>query len=212
MQLLDLLFPPRCAGCGRGGQWFCQQCRAEIMPVPSGLPAPGSLAGLWIAGFYVHPLDQAIRALKYRGKRRMAEPLGLLLAETYRREARLRLPPDALLPVPLHRLRLAERGYNQSALLARVVSRELGLPLVEDALSRVRNTPHQVGLAGRQTRRKNVAGAFACRPGHPLVEGRRVVLLDDVCTTGATLAACAEALLAAGACEVWGLALACPSF
>jgi predicted amidophosphoribosyltransferase len=106
------------------------------------------------------------------------EPLGLLLAETYRREARFRLPPDALLPVPLHKRRL-----------------------VEDALSRSRNTPQQVGLSGGQ-RRKNVAGAFACQSGHPLIEGRRVVLLDDVCTTGATLAACAEALLAAGAREV----------
>ena len=211
MQLLDLLFPPRCAGCERGGQWFCQQCQAEIMPVPSGLPVPPPLAGLWIAGFHIHPLHQAIHALKYKGKRRLAEPLGLLLAETYRRQARLPLPPDALLPVPLHKSRLAERGYNQSTLLARVVSRELGLPLVEDALSRVRNTPQQVGLSGGQ-RRKNVAGAFACRPGHPLVEGRRVVLLDDVRTTGATMTACAEALLAAGAREVWGLALACPSF
>ena len=211
MQLLDLLFPPRCAGCGRGGQWFCPQCQREIMPVPPGPAVPQPLAGLWIAGFYIHPLDQAIHALKYKGKRRLAEPLGLLLAETYRRQVRLPLPPDALLPVPLHARRLAERGYNQSALLARVVSRELGLPLVEDALSRVRNTPQQVGLSGG-LRRKNVAGAFACRPGHPLVEGRRVVLLDDVYTTGATLAACAEALLAAGAREVWGLALACPSF
>ena len=81
MQLLDLLFPPRCAGCGRGGQWFCQKCQAEIMPVPRGLV--------------------------------VSEPLGLLLAETYRRQARLRLPPDALLPVPLHARRLAERVYSE---------------------------------------------------------------------------------------------------
>ena len=211
MSLLDLLFPPRCAGCGRGGKWFCSQCQAEIMRVPSGLPVPAPLAGLWIAGFHIHPLDHAIHALKYRGKRRLAEPLGLLLAETYRREARFRLPPDALLPVPLHKRRVAERGYNQSALLARVVSRELGLPLVEDALTRARDTPQQVGLSGGQ-RRKNVAGAFVCQSGHPLIAGRRLVLLDDVCTTGATMTACAEALLAAGAREVWGLALACPSF
>lgn len=211
MQVFDLLFPPRCAGCGRGGHWFCSQCQAEVMRVPPGLDVPAPLAGLWIAGFYIHPLDHAIHALKYGGKRRVAEPLGLLLAETYRCEAGSRPPPDALLPVPLHKRRLAERGYNQSALLARVVSRELGLPLIEDALSRSRNTPQQVGLSGGE-RRKNVAGAFACQPGHPLIEGRRLVLLDDVCTTGATLAACAEALLAAGAREVWGLALACPSF
>src|SRR5690348_2918034 len=138
MQFLDLLFPPRCAGCGRGGQWFCSQCHAEVMPVPPGLAVPEPLAGLWIAGFYIHPLDYAIHALKYGGKRRVAEPLGLLLAEAYRCEAGSRLPPDALLPVPLHAWRQAERGYNQSALLARIVSRELGLPLVEDALSRPR--------------------------------------------------------------------------
>lgn len=211
MQLLDLLFPPRCAGCGRGGHWLCAGCVAAIAPVGECLDVPEPLAGLWVAGVYAPPLDQAIHALKYEGKRRMAEPLGRLLAETYRRDIRRRLRPTAVLPVPLHTRRQADRGYNQSALLARALSGEIGLPLVEDALRRPRNTPPQVGLSAAQ-RRQNVAGAFECLPGHPLVEGRALLLLDDVCTTGATLAAGAEALLAAGARQVWGLALARPSF
>ncbi len=209
--LFDLLFPPRCAGCGRGGHWLCPACLADISPLPLRLEAPEPLAGLWVVGLYDHPLDLAIHALKYRGKyrgkRRLAEPLGRLLAETYRREMGAAWPPDAVLPVPLHARRLAERGYNQSALLARALSREVGLPVVEDALRRARNTPQQVRLNAAQ-RRKNVSGAFACAPGHPLVVGRRLLLLDDVCTTGATISACAEALLAAGARQVWGLVLA----
>ena len=205
--MLDLLFPPRCAGCGRGGHWLCPACLEAISPPPLRLEAPEPLADLWVAGLYDHPLDLAIHALKYEGKRRLAEPLGRLLAETYRCEIKSRRPPDAVLPVPLHARRQAERGYNQSSLLARVLSREVGLPLVEDALHRARDTPHQVGLSAGQ-RRKNVSGAFVCAPGHPLVVGRRLLLLDDVCTTGATISACAQALLGAGASQVWGLVLA----
>jgi ComF family protein len=207
--LFDLLFPPRCAGCGRGGHWLCPACLANISPPLLKLETPEPLAGLWVAGLYDHPLDLAIHALKYAGKRRLAEPLGHLLAETYRREMAASWPPDAVLPVPLHARRQAERGYNQSALLARVLSREVGLPLVEDALRRARYTQQQVGLSAAQ-RRKNVSGAFVCAPDYPLVVGRRLLLLDDVCTTGATISACAEALLTAGARQVWGLVLARP--
>lgn len=210
MHVLDLLFPPRCTGCGRGGYWLCPACLAAILPAPLRQEPPVPLAGLWVAGLYAPPLDQAIHALKYEGKRRLAEPLGVVLAEAYRRAAGPFRLPDVVLPVPLHGRRQAERGYNQAALLARVLSREAGLPLVEDAMQRVRDTPQQVGL-GAAERRQNVAGAFACWPRHPALAGKRVLVLDDVCTTGATLAACAEALLLAGARQAWGLVLARPS-
>ncbi len=212
MLLLDLLFPPRCVGCGRGGHWFCPDCVAAIAPGPAWRDGLEPLAGLWVTGLYEDPLRTAIHALKYEGKRQLAAPLGQLLLATYRRQmqgaALARF--DAVLPVPLHPRRQTERGYNQSALLARELSRGAGLPLLADALLRRRDTPQQVGL-DPPARRANVAGVFACPTDHAALEGKTLLLIDDVCTTGATLAACAGALRAAGARAVWGLALARPA-
>jgi ComF family protein len=212
LPVLDLLFPPRCVGCGRGGSWFCSACVAAVAPAPAWSAGLAPLAGLWVAGLYEDPLRLAIQTLKYEGKRQVAGPLGRLLAATYRQQmqghARLRF--DAIVPVPLHPRRQAERGYNQATLLARGLARSVGLPLREDILWRWRHTPQQVGLDAAR-RRANVAGAFACAPEPPLVAGKTLLLVDDVCTTGATLAACAETLRAAGAREVWGLTLARPA-
>ncbi len=208
--LLDLLFPPSCVHCGRGGHWLCPQCIAAIAPAAPVLRAPEPLAGLWVAGDYEDPLRLAIHRLKFDGKRRLAEPLGRVLAETFRRQVCEHSLPDAVLPVPLHPQRQAERGYNQSALLARVLCRLEGLRLVEDALHRSRDTPQQARMNAAQ-RQANVSDAFSCERGHAALVGRRLLLVDDVCTTGSTLSACAEQLLAAGAREVWGLALARPA-
>ncbi len=114
------------------------------------------------------------------------------------------LAADIIAPVPLHPSRLAERGYNQSALLARVLAAEVGVPLDERLLIRHRATAHQVGL-GQAERTRNVTGAFACRGA---AAGKRVMLVDDVATTGATLEACAVALREAGATNVAALTLA----
>lgn len=115
---------------------------------------------------------------------------------------------DCLVPVPLHRWRLWSRRFNQAALLAKGLSRETGLPAECHVLERVRRTPSQVDLGWRE-RRANVDGAFTVRSGQRTrVAGRRVVLIDDVITTGATVEACARALKAAGADEVDVLALA----
>jgi ComF family protein len=211
IQALDLLFPPRCVGCGRGGHWFCPACVAATLPAPTGGAGLEPLAGLWVTGVYEDPLRVAIHALKYEGKRQLAAPLGRLLAATYQQQMQGSARRfDFLVPVPLHPRRQAERGYNQSALLARGLAREVGLPLREDVLIRSRHTPQQVGLNQSQ-RRENVAGAFVCPPGHPALAGAALLLVDDVCTTGATLAACAETLRAAGASVVWGLTLARPA-
>jgi ComF family protein len=211
MQALDLLFPPRCVSCGRGGHWFCPGCVEAIVPALEWDMGLEPLAGLWVVGLYEDPLKAAIQALKYHGKRQVAGPLGRLLAATYQRQVRdgTRVQFDALLPVPLHPQRQAERGYNQATLLARRLAREVGLPLREDVLRRARQTPPQVGL-DKAKRRANVAGAFTCPPDHPALVGKTLLLVDDVCTTGATLAACAAALRAAGARDVWGLTLARP--
>jgi ComF family protein len=235
-RLLDLIFPPRCVGCGARGAIFCPACRDGIrrpvtqicarcerpLPaapdgaVPDGLcarcRAPGAdlgpLAGICVAARYEGPLRQAILALKYQGQRRLSGPLGDLMASA----ARAIAPQLALIvPVPLHASRVRQRGYNQAELLARRCGSRLGMPVRADLLARTRATPPQVGLDA-DARRINVAGAFAAGSrARAALAGCDILLLDDVCTTGATLASAAAALLDAGARSVWGLAVARPA-
>jgi ComF family protein len=155
------------------------------------------------AGLYAAPLSSAIQQLKYDGVMAIAGPLGRLLADYWQP---LGLAVDLVVPVPLHRRRLQERGFNQARLLAVAFCCRAGLALVQEGmLRRDRDTPQQVKL-GLEERRHNVTGAFAWH-GPPL-QGARVLLVDDVATTGATLAACAQALREAGARRVWALTVA----
>jgi ComF family protein len=108
--------------------------------------------------------------------------------------------------VPLHPRRLRERGYNQSGLLARELGKRIGLPVIEDCLIRIGHAQPQVRAADVAERRRNVADAFACCSDR--VSGKRIILIDDVCTSGATLEACATVLKNNGAASVWGLTLA----
>ena len=147
-------------------------------------------------------IREAIHALKYQTVRAAAPILGQLLAHWF--EA-FPVPGELVVPVPLHKRRLRSRGYNQSALLAEELSRLSGLPMTERVLVRTRDTPPQVSLSGREERVKNVEGSFSCVGG---VEGRKILLVDDVVTTGSTLSACASALRASGVDSVWGVALA----
>jgi ComF family protein len=159
-------------------------------------------------GTYEETLRACIHALKYDGQTRLAEPLGNLLASKYRASG---LRADIIVPVPLHSERLQKRGYNQSKLLAEYCSRQVSVPVHEDMLIRRRATSAQVGLAAKE-RHQNVAGAFVCSPtftGKALAH-HKILLIDDVCTTGATLEACSAPLFAAGAQEVWALVLARP--
>lgn len=143
--------------------------------------------------------------LKRSGRRDGLETFATWMA---RSGAALLEEADAIVPVPLHYVRLASRGFNQSAWLAAAVGRQSGTPVLVDALKRTRRTPTQGGLSAR-ARRRNVAGAFAVRKGAAArVSGKRVLLVDDVLTTGATLAACVRALKQAGARQVDVLVLA----
>lgn len=195
--LLDLVAPRTCPACDEplppGQDGFCEAC-APLLD-------PGERLGHALAAYvYGGPMADAICALKYGGRTEHAPVLGRMLAE---RALELAGEVDAVVPVPLHPARLRQRGFNQSALLARPVARALAVPLVTSELRRIRDTPPQASLSAR-ARATNVRGAFvALRAPAP-----RVLLVDDVRTTGATLAECADALVTAGVDQVVTLVLA----
>jgi ComF family protein len=181
-----LLSPERCAACDEPvplGHAFCSCCVVSIDPAafPSVLPVPTAEVGSFGGA-----LAQAIHRLKYEQRPDLARPLGDLMA----RAAEPLPPVDLVVPVPLAPARLRERGYNQAALLAARVARRLGVEHDPIRLRRVVET-RQLAHQGEQERRQSVRGAFACAR---TVQGRSVLLVDDVLTTGSTLGACMEAL------------------
>lgn len=221
--LLSVVFPSRCPACQafvehptRGP--LCAGCwgslpRHRQASCRCGVPLPGAGAALCgrcrrglsliergaSLGPYEGGLRLLIHEVKYRGRRRGVGRLAeLLLAEDAVRQVLER--PSVLVPVPLHPRRVRARGFNQADLLAREIGRRQGLPVLAGALVRRKDTLPQSGLSAAG-RRRNVAGAFAVRRRSAVVD-RVVVLVDDVVTTGATAAACARALRAAGAAEV----------
>lgn len=218
--LLDLLFVPSCAACDEplrsSEEVFCRGCREKVRPIEPphctrcGIPfegrtgpshvcgacrrAPPPFASLRSYGRYEGAIEEAVQGLKYRERLWVLPGLVRLLAEA---AARGGGDPDLVLPVPLHPRRLALRGFNQAALLARALGRRIGVPTDLGSLARGRDTPSQTGL-DRKERLRNVAGAFVVvRPWE--VWRRRILLVDDVATTGATLGGCARALRKAGA-------------
>ena len=188
MNVLDLIFPPRCGGCGREGVAWCDACAARVQPQPlatlNGMPlvAAGRLDG---------PLQQAIHTYKYRPRPGLASVLGELL---WRATAASNLELAALTYIPLHPQRRRERGFNQAERLARALAGRLAVPVV-GGLTRLRPTPAQVGLS-QPERQVNMLGAFEWAATAPPPRG--LALVDDVCTTGATLRAAAEAVARAG--------------
>ncbi len=218
------LLPPRCLLCdgnGADGRDLCGGCRGDIVANASScarcavpLAMPAALCGrclrrappfdaAWVPLRYDHPLDLLEARFKFHGDL----AAGRVLAELFVDAARAAPParPDLLVCVPLHRARLRERGYNQALELARPLARALGVPLDADALMRQRATAAQTGLAAA-ARRRNLRDAFAVRPGRALPA--HVAVVDDVMTTGSTLAECARVLKRAGVPRVdaWALA------
>jgi ComF family protein len=213
------LSPRACACCDAPvstATVFCAACArtlahlspagAEGAPFRAAAQAAGGTAELRVIAFasFAGALADAVRRFKYGDRPDLARPLGHLLRCAVRDAG---LHADLVVPVPLHPRRLAERGYNQAALLAAHAAREIGAPLAARALLRLRDTAQQAHLT-RALRIENVAGGFCVREPRR-VRGRAVLLIDDVVTTGATLQACSEALVAAGAASVTCLVVAC---
>jgi ComF family protein len=216
------LVAPACLLCGAPGAraWCCEGCEAELprLPAPRCAVCALPLAQEGVCGeclarpprydrviapfAYRFPVDALVHAFKYRGRLGYARPLGTALAAVAPREV------DAIVAMPLAPGRLRERGFNQAQELARVVAARTGLPLLREACRRVLETAPQAGLP-REERARNVRRAFACEAA---LEGRRIAVVDDVLTTGATLNELARVLKKAGAAAVegWVLARALP--
>lgn len=211
--LLDLLLPPRCPGCDREGEILCERCAAALYRrlaeppgVPLGAPAtlPVGLVQLEWCAMYSGPTRDALRALKYRGERRLSEPLAQALAARW---AAAGVGGDVVTWVPVHPARRRERGFDQAEDLARGMAGQLGLPVL-GCLERRQKTEAQHAL-GEQARLDNTATAFApAAKAVPALRDRWIVVVDDILTTGATLGGCATALSAAGALAVSGVTVA----
>lgn len=212
--LLDIALPPVCAGCGREGEALCEPCREPFraglrrpigvrIGLPSSIPAP-LLQLEWCAPFE-GPVRAAIHALKYGGERRLAAVLGSAVADRWRIAG---AGGDLLVPVPVHADRARERGFDQAELISEEAAARLALPCAP-ILVRHRATVAQYHL-DRPDRAGNVEGAFSLAPGAPpmTLRGRWPVLVDDVATTGSTLAACGTVLMAAGAIGVSAVTVA----
>ena len=219
-QAVDWFFPPRCAVCGSAESFLCLRCRESLpraeRPRCGVCWQPGSppvcsrcersrpaFDGLRAPYLFQGGARELVHGLKYQHQAVLAEAMAELLFGFLSDEP---LPADVLVPVPLFSRRERVRGYNQSALLARGLALRLRLPVDDRALVRARNTASQAETRNVDERRVNVRDAFRCTSRR--LAGGRVLLVDDVSTTGATLDSCARALLDGGVASVWALTFA----
>jgi ComF family protein len=222
---LNLLFPQKCLGCGEEGELLCPNCLKHLpriippicpkcgRPHSNDLLCPACIAyasnnsssidGIRSPLRFHGLVREAIHQFKYKNLSSLARPLSNFLADYLIRNP---IPFQVLVPVPLHTRRLRERGYNQSFLLALELSRQLNLPLIDDSLVRVKYLSPQAKTSCLEERLSNVKQAFSVHGSR--LSQEKVLLIDDVSTSGATLEACAAVLKTAGAASVWGLTLA----
>lgn len=215
-ELTDALLPERCVVCERFGAALHSECMATLAvadpprcdrcwapdsqsPCAACVADAPAFAALRTPYRFEGSVRRALLEAKFRGVTTLLPPLATAAAEIVPTGWR----PTLVVPVPLHRARERQRGYNQAGLAAEVIADRLGVPIALDVLRRTRATPPQASLDATR-RATNVTTAFAAAP----VEGERVLVVDDITTTGATLGVCARALLDAGAAEVFALALA----
>jgi competence protein ComFC len=217
--LLDYLFPRRCLGCGQWGHYFCLDCIKKIKLIEHpicpvcGRPAIGgrthphcrtkySLDGLHAFFVYEGLIKKAVSQLKYKFISDLAEELIALVSQQ-----RISFKAKVLLPLPLHPRRQRWRGFNQAELLGKILVERFHWQVQPDILERYRYTQPQVKLKSNE-RKKNIRGAFRIKPQAKNNRRLKVILFDDVWTTGFTLREAGQVLKRAGVKEVWGLTLA----
>ncbi len=198
-KFLDFFFPRFCLGCKKEGSWLCEDCRREIKLTPSRISLPQIKVASALT--FGPPIDELIHYLKYNGIRELVPILGEFLLK---RVESLSIEKDSVIvPVPLYLWRERERGYNQSELLARFLGAKRGMKVYQ-GLVRAKKTKSQVECKGKGERVKNLKGAFALKEKAP----EKIILLDDVLTTGATLNEAARALQRGGTKKLIGLVVA----
>jgi len=192
---LPQLKGPLCPRCGKpqASDILCPAC-VRVQTEIDGIRSPYR---------FEETIRKAVHQLKYQNLKAVSFCLAGLLADYLQSDP---LPGEIIVPVPLHPRRLRERGYNQSGLLARGLGKIMNLPVVENCLVRVKEAQPQVKTPNIEERRKNVIDAFMCRDEK--LRGRQIILIDDVCTSGATLESCGIALKSKGVISIWGLTLA----
>ena len=227
MSLLDFLFPRRCFGCNTLGEYFCSDCCLKELVIPepicphcgyrsvfgqvhSGCRQKYGLDGLMTFFKYRGLVQKALKELKYRGVTDQVEELVQICVAAHSNgngEIYPRLDESwILVPVPLYSRRLRQRGFNQTALIGEVLAKKLSWRFT-DVLIRVKKTKPQSDLKSKQERHQNIQGAFGVKNGVRL-RNKKIILLDDIWTSGSTLKECARVLKRKGVAKVWGLVLA----
>lgn len=207
--LLDLLYPPKCVFCGelleRGERMMCLRCLAELPCTRQGGDKKAEFVSVCVSPLYYEDrVRDSLLRYKFHGRAAYARTYGALLADCI--AGNLAGHYDLITWIPLSRARLRERGYDQAELLAKAAARALG-KRAAPTLTKVRNTARQSATGSAEKRRANISGAYRVRRNAPIA-GRRVLLIDDILTTGATAAECARVLRSAGAAEVLFASLA----
>lgn len=223
--LLELLFPIECLNCGKEKEWLCQQCFNSI-PLVNQFVCPicqrpslnGAtcldcknktyLDGLIFATYYDRPLiKKLIQKMKYYFIKDVAEilaelPIKLIINSNLYSS----LQPDLVIPIPLHRKKILERGFNQSEIIAQKIAQKFNWPLGNNIIARIKNTKSQTKLK-KEKREQNIAGAFTVCD-KKIIKNKNIILIDDVVTTGATLEEAAKVLKKSGAKSVWAITVA----
>ena len=209
---IDLLFPITCVGCGKEGSFICEKCKNEIFDIKQEKTRYIDKL-ISISSYNNSIIKKAIHIFKYKLAKEISIPLGEIMAE----KLKCIIPKELinkliLIPVPLNKRRLKYRGFNQSEILAKEISKHTKIPVISNILIRKINTIPQAELKNPEERKSNIKGAFEINKNFSYpnfsFQKKIIILIDDVATTCATLNECAKILKQNGAGEVWGLVVA----
>lgn len=225
--ILDILFPIKCIACDKEGEWICEKCFSKIK-INKKQTCPkcfsknnkgtfcdkcsiySKMRGVLVSASYENKLLQkAVHILKYKYVKDLSKPLSIVLQKgfkTWQKNNRLDLEDIILIPVPLHKKRENERGFNQADLLAQELALKINTRVNNNILKRIKNTKAQA-KQDSLTRRKNIKGAFKLQ-NKSILKNKTIFIIDDVCTTSSTLEECAKEIDRGDPKEIWGLVLA----